>query len=156
MRHSVYFSIQAISKTRTGKKKTVFLYDGMRRQAAVCMVVETISDRFIIRRKWRSRSKKTRKVCYGVVRVARARKEQLEIQKPQWGALSRIHVSSDADLFDSGETDTSQRNDFIEVPFFYEYYSVRCRCAMHAGKIWKSLFLNFSGSVISYTVTRSL
>ena len=78
-------------------------------------------------------------------------KKQLEIQKPQWGAV-RIHVSSDADFLIPGKQIITE-NDFIGSTCFYEYYIDAD--AMHAGKNFGRLCFELPDQSFLYTVTAS-
>ena len=115
MRHTVYF-IPAISKNLIREDKDRILYEGLRMQPQSALVVETFLIASHHKKKVEITFEETEKSFYG---VQEQRKEQLEIQKPQWGAV-RIHVSSDADFLIPGKQIITE-NDFIGSTCFYEY-----------------------------------
>ena len=81
--------------------KDRILYEGLRMQPQSALVVETFLIASHHKKKVEVAFEETEKSFYG---VQEQQKEQLEIQKPQWGAV-RIHVSSDADFLIPGKTD---------------------------------------------------
>lgn len=126
MRHTVYF-YSSNFKNLIREDKDRILYEGLRMQPQSALVVETFLIASHHKKKVEVTFEETEKSFYG---VQEQQKEQLEIQKPQWGAV-RIHVSSDADFLIPGKQIITE-NDFIGSTCFYEYYIDAD--AMHAGK----------------------
>ena len=128
--------------------KDRILYEGLRMQPQSALVVETFLTASHHKKKVEVTFEETEKSFYG---VQEQRKEQLEIQKPQWGAV-RIHVSSDADFLIPGKQIITE-NDFIGSTCFYEYYIDAD--AMHAGKNFGRLCFELPDQSFLYTVTAS-
>ena len=128
--------------------KDRILYEGLRMQPQSALVVETFLIASHHKKKVEVTFEETEKSFYG---VQEQRKEQLEIQKPQWGAV-RIHVSSDADFLIPGKQIITE-NDFIGSTCFYEYYIDAD--AMHAGKNFGRLCFELPDQSFLYTVTAS-
>ena len=128
--------------------KDRILYEGLRRQPQSVLVVETFLTASHHKKKVEVTFEETEKSFYG---VQEQQKEQLEIQKPQWGAV-RIHVSSDADFLIPGKQIITE-NDFIGSTCFYEYYIDAD--AMHAGKNFGRLCFELPDQSFLYTVTAS-
>ena len=128
--------------------KDRILYEGLRMQLQSALVVETFLTASHHKKKVEVTFEETEKSFYG---VQEQRKEQLEIQKPQWGAV-RIHVSSDADFLIPGKQIITE-NDFIGSTCFYEYYIDAD--AMHAGKNFGRLCFELADQSFLYTVTAS-
>ena len=128
--------------------KDRILYEGLRMQLQSALVVETFLTASHHKKKVEVTFEETEKSFYG---VQEQRKEQLEIQKPQWGAV-RIHVSSDADFLIPGKQIITE-NDFIGSTCFYEYYIDAD--AMHAGKNFGRLCFELPDQSFLYTVTAS-
>ena len=124
------------------------LYEGLRMQPQAALIVETFLIASHHKKKVEVTFEETEKSFYG---VQEQRKEQLEIQKPQWGAV-RIHVSSDADFLIPGKQIITE-NDFIGSTCFYEYYIDAD--AMHAGKNFGRLCFELPDQSFLYTVTAS-
>lgn len=117
-------------------------------QPQAALIVETFLIASHHKKKVEVTFEETEKSFYG---VQEQRKEQLEIQKPQWGAV-RIHVSSDADFLIPGKQIITE-NDFIGSTCFYEYYIDAD--AMHAGKNFGRLCFELPDQSFLYTVTAS-
>ena len=128
--------------------KDRILYEGLRMQPQSALVVETFLIASHHKKKVEVTFEETEKSFYG---VQEQQKEQLEIQKPQWGAV-RIHVSSDADFLIPGKQIITE-NDFIGSTCFYEYYIDAD--AMHAGKNFGRLCFELPDQSFLYTVTAS-
>ena len=128
--------------------KDRILYEGLRMQPQSALVVETFLIASHHKKKVEITFEETEKSFYG---VQEQQKEQLEIQKPQWGAV-RIHVSSDADFLIPGKQIITE-NDFIGSTCFYEYYIDAD--AMHAGKNFGRLCFELPDQSFLYTVTAS-
>ena len=128
--------------------KDRILYEGLRMQPQSALVVETFLTASHHKKKVEVTFEETEKSFYG---VQEQQKEQLEIQKPQWGAV-RIHVSSDADFLIPGKQIITE-NDFIGSTCFYEYYIDAD--AMHAGKNFGRLCFELPDQSFLYTVTAS-
>ena len=128
--------------------KDRILYEGLRMQSQSALVVETFLIASHHKKKVEITFEETEKSFYG---VQEQQKEQLEIQKPQWGAV-RIHVSSDADFLIPGKQIITE-NDFIGSTCFYEYYIDAD--AMHAGKNFGRLCFELPDQSFLYTVTVS-
>lgn len=128
--------------------KDRILYEGLRMQPQAALIVETFLTASHHKKKVEVTFEETEKSFYG---VQEQRKEQLEIQKPQWGAV-RIHVSSDADFLIPGKQIITE-NDFIGSTCFYEYYIDAD--AMHAGKNFGRLCFELPDQSFLYTVTAS-
>ena len=128
--------------------KDRILYEGLRMQPQSALVVETFLIASHHKKKVEVAFEETEKSFYG---VQEQQKEQLEIQKPQWGAV-RIHVSSDADFLIPGKQIITE-NDFIGSTCFYEYYIDAD--AMHAGKNFGRLCFELPDQSFLYTVTAS-
>ena len=128
--------------------KDRILYEGLRMQPQSALVVETFLTASHHKKKVEVTFEETEKSFYG---VQEQRKEQLEIQKPQWGAV-RIRVSSDADFLIPGKQIITE-NDFIGSTCFYEYYIDAD--AMHAGKNFGRLCFELPDQSFLYTVTAS-
>ena len=128
--------------------KDRILYEGLRMQPQAALIVETFLIASHHKKKVEVTFEETEKSFYG---VQEQRKEQLEIQKPQWGAV-RIHVSSDADFLIPGKQIITE-NDFIGSTCFYEYYIDAD--AMHAGKNFGRLCFELPDQSFLYTVTAS-
>ena len=128
--------------------KDRILYEGLRMQPQSALVVETFLTASHHKKKVEVAFEETEKSFYG---VQEQQKEQLEIQKPQWGAV-RIHVSSDADFLIPGKQIITE-NDFIGSTCFYEYYIDAD--AMHAGKNFGRLCFELPDQSFLYTVTAS-
>ena len=128
--------------------KDRILYEGLRMQSQSALVVETFLTASHHKKKVEITFEETEKSFYG---VQEQQKEQLEIQKPQWGAV-RIHVSSDADFLIPGKQIITE-NDFIGSTCFYEYYIDAD--AMHAGKNFGRLCFELPDQSFLYTVTAS-
>ena len=128
--------------------KDRILYEGLRMQSQSALVVETFLTASHHKKKVEVTFEETEKSFYG---VQEQQKEQLEIQKPQWGAV-RIHVSSDADFLIPGKQIITE-NDFIGSTCFYEYYIDAD--AMHAGKNFGRLCFELPDQSFLYTVTAS-
>ena len=128
--------------------KDRILYEGLRMQPQAALIVETFLIASHHKKKVEVTFEETEKSFYG---VQEQRKEQLEIQKPQWGAV-RIHVSSDADFLIPGKQIITE-NDFIGSTCFYEYYIDAD--AMHAGKNFGRLCFELPDRSFLYTVTAS-
>ena len=128
--------------------KDRILYEGLRMQPQSALVVETFLIASHHKKKVAVTFEETEKSFYG---VQEQQKEQLEIQKPQWGAV-RIHVSSDADFLIPGKQIITE-NDFIGSTCFYEYYIDAD--AMHAGKNFGRLCFELPDQSFLYTVTAS-
>jgi hypothetical protein len=128
--------------------KDRILYEGLRMQPQSALIVETFLIASHHKKKVEVTFEETEKSFYG---VQEQRKEQLEIQKPQWGAV-RIHVSSDADFLIPGKKIITE-NDFIGSTCFYEYYIDAD--AMHAGKNFGRLCFELPDQSFLYTVTAS-
>lgn len=117
-------------------------------QPQSALVVETFLIASHHKKKVEVTFEETEKSFYG---VQEQQKEQLEIQKPQWGAV-RIRVSSDADFLIPGKQIITE-NDFIGSTCFYEYYIDAD--AMHAGKNFGRLCFELPDRSFLYTVTAS-
>ncbi len=117
-------------------------------QPQAALIVETFLIASHHKKKVEVTFEETEKSFYG---VQEQQKEQLEIQKPQWGAV-RIHVSSDADFLIPGKQIITE-NDFIGSTCFYEYYIDAD--AMHAGKNFGRLCFELPDQSFLYTVTAS-
>lgn len=128
--------------------KDRILYEGLRMQPQSALIVETFLIASHHKKKVEVTFEETEKSFYG---VQEQRKEQLEIQKPQWGAV-RIHVSSDADFLIPGKQIITE-NDFIGSTCFYEYYIDAD--AMHVGKNFGRLCFELPDQSFLYTVTAS-
>ena len=128
--------------------KDRILYEGLRMQPQAALIVETFLIASHHKKKVEVTFEETEKSFYG---VQEQQKEQLEIQKPQWGAV-RIHVSSDADFLIPGKQIITE-NDFIGSTCFYEYYIDAD--AMHAGKNFGRLCFELPDQSFLYTVTAS-
>ena len=128
--------------------KDRILYEGLRMQPQSALVVETFLTASHHKKKVEVTFEETEKSFYG---VQEQQKEQLEIQKPQWGAV-RIHVSSDADFLIPGKQIITE-NDFIGSTCFYEYYIDAD--AMHVGKNFGRLCFELPDQSFLYTVTAS-
>ena len=128
--------------------KDRILYEGLRMQPQSALVVETFLIASHHKKKVEVTFEETEKSFYG---VQEQRKEQLEIQKPQWGVV-RIRVSSDADFLIPGKQIITE-NDFIGSTCFYEYYIDAD--AMHAGKNFGRLCFELPDRSFLYTVTAS-
>ena len=128
--------------------KDRILYEGLRMQPQAALIVETFLSASHHKKTVEVTFEETEKSFYG---VQEQRKEQLEIQKPQWGAV-RIHVSSDADFLIPGKQIITE-NDFIGSTCFYEYYIDAD--AMHAGKNFGRLCFELPDQSFLYTVTAS-
>lgn len=128
--------------------KDRILYEGLRMQPQSALVVETFLIASHHKKKVEVAFEETEKSFYG---VQEQQKEQLEIQKPQWGAV-RIRVSSDADFLIPGKQIITE-NDFIGSTCFYEYYIDAD--AMHAGKNFGRLCFELPDRSFLYTVTAS-
>ena len=128
--------------------KDRILYEGLRMQPQSALVVETFLIASHHKKKVEVTFEETEKSFYC---VQEQQKEQLEIQKPQWGAV-RIHVSSDADFLIPGKQIITE-NDFIGSTCFYEYYIDAD--AMHAGKNFGRLCFELPDQSFLYTVTAS-
>ena len=128
--------------------KDRILYEGLRMQPQSALVVETFLIASHHKKKVEVAFEETEKSFYG---VQEQQKEQLEIQKPQWGAV-RIRVSSDADFLIPGKQIITE-NDFIGSTCFYEYYIDAD--AMHAGKNFGRLCFELPDQSFLYTVTAS-
>ena len=128
--------------------KDRILYEGLRMQPQAALIVETFLIASHHKKKVEVAFEETEKSFYG---VQEQQKEQLEIQKPQWGAV-RIHVSSDADFLIPGKQIITE-NDFIGSTCFYEYYIDAD--AMHAGKNFGRLCFELPDQSFLYTVTAS-
>ena len=128
--------------------KDRILYEGLRMQPQSALVVETFLTASHHKKKVEVAFEETEKSFYG---VQEQQKEQLEIQKPQWGAV-RIRVSSDADFLIPGKQIITE-NDFIGSTCFYEYYIDAD--AMHAGKNFGRLCFELPDRSFLYTVTAS-
>ena len=128
--------------------KDRILYEGLRMQPQSALVVETFLTASHHKKKVEVAFEETEKSFYG---VQEQQKEQLEIQKPQWGAV-RIHVSSDADFLIPGKQIITE-NDFIGSTCFYEYYIDAD--TMHAGKNFGRLCFELPDRSFLYTVTAS-
>ena len=102
--------------------KDRILYEGLRMQPQSALVVETFLIASHHKKKVEVAFEETEKSFYG---VQEQQKEQLEIQKPQWGAV-RIHVSSDADFLIPGKQIITENDFYRKYLLLRVLY--RCRC----------------------------
>ena len=122
------------------------LYEGLRTQPQSPLIVETFLTATHHKKKVEPAFEETEKAFYG---VSGQRKEQLEIQKPQWGAV-RIRVASDADFLIPGKQLITE-NDFIGSTCFFDYYIDADK--MHAGRNFGRLCFELPEQSFVYTVT---